>query len=525
MFSLQLWIGLSAIGFYVLYCAKNPRTPGTRLRSVVGLYVAPILLYLAVQGTYEFTEHGSFCINSLPLDVAMYRHSTSIYMWKQAMNFPCAFAVDFISLTVILHILFTFASTVGHINNGRQKFRKACSCNWTRRRAYWLQERVSRADYLSFARRSKTLSAKPSIFKAPNNICTLKQAICTKISPTVDSVMERRQSHVSRKQLRRTHSKASTKAPYKPFSFYSHHKPKKKTIGFRRRCGNGVNLNIDSRLDIDCNNKIVRKTQRRKNKKRRAMSPTLSKSTSTPELTHVTAPKYQVSYNNALAAYKSMRKGSSFYPSRKVIWQNRHRLVLGPRFQKNNFYDEYNFSENKEKEYFCPEPPEEHEDLPGHDNVCHAQSCVSTGRVVCASNEVSSTARSVNDPREENDAPQWLKMGPEYNSDISGDGPVTFLVTPYCELFLKHSALSPYLLRTHLGLELCRDHNSLSFWQAVMRDCELFLKHSALSSYLLRTCMGLGLCRDHNSLSFWQAAMPDEYYHTLNLRYGNLYMH
>ena len=116
------------------------------------------------------------------------------------------------------------------------------------------------------------------------------------------------------------------------------------------------------------------------------------------------------------------------------------------------------------------------------------------------------------------------KMGPEYNSDISGDGPVTFLVTPYCELFLKHSALSPYLLRTHLGLELCRDHNSLSFWQADMRDCELFLKHSALSPYLLRTCMGLGLCRDHNSLSFWQAAMPDEYYHTLNLQYGNLYM-
>ena len=155
MFSLQIWIGLSAIGFYVLFCANNPRAPGSRFRSVDGLYVAPILLYLAVQGTYEFTEHFSFSINSLPLHVAMYRHSTSIYMWKEAMNFPCAFAVDFISLTVILHILFTFATRIGHVNNGRRNIRKAWSSKWSRRRAYWLQERVSRAVYLSFARRSK----------------------------------------------------------------------------------------------------------------------------------------------------------------------------------------------------------------------------------------------------------------------------------------------------------------------------------------------------------------------------------
>ena len=275
MFSLQIWIGLSAIGFYVLFCANNPRAPGSRFRSVDGLYVEPILLYLAVQGIYEFTEHFSFSINSLPLHVAMYRHSTSIYIWKEAMNFPCAFAVDFISLTVILHILFTFATRIGHVNNGRRNIRKAWSSKWSRRRAYWLQERVSRAVYLSFARRSKA-------------------------------------AHLLRTCM-------------------------------------GLGLCRD---------------------------------------------------HNSLSS-------------------------------------------------------------------CQA-------------------------------------------------------VMRYSELFLKLSALLPCLLRTCMGLELCRDHNLLSTCQAVMRYSEVFLKLSALLPCLLRTCMGLVLCRDHNLLSSCQPVMPDVYYHALNPEYGNL---
>ena len=313
------------------------------------------------------------------------------------------------------------------------------------------------------------------MFKATHTTCTHEQPTSTKISATMDSVVERTQTRVSRRLLKRTDSNACTRAPSKPFPFYYTHKPIKKRIGFRRRCGNGLNLNIASIRDAHFKSNIVSNAPKRKKKIRRALSPKLPNSTSTLEFKHLTAPKYHISYKKTLAAYKSMRKGSSFYPSRRVLWLNRHRLVLGPRFNKNSFYDDYNFSPKQEKEYFCPEPPEEHEDLLGDDSVCDAQSHVCNGGLVCASNELSFTATSVRESTEENEAPQWLTMGPEYKSDNSGDGPVSFALMPFCELFLKHTAIIPYLLRPHIslrhmGLELCREYNFLSFWQCVISD-------------------------------------------------------
>ena len=170
--------------------------------------------------------------------------------------------------------------------------------------------------------------------------------------------------------MNRKHSHDCRKAPSKHFPFFHTPKPIKKRMGFRRRCANSLNLKFASTCDAHVKGKIVRNTPKRKKKLRRELSPKLSKPTSTPELKHLSAPNYHISYKKTLAVYKSMRKGSSFYPSRRALWRNRHRLVLGHRLNKNSFCDDYRFSTKQDKEYFCPEPPEEDEDPLGDGSVC-----------------------------------------------------------------------------------------------------------------------------------------------------------
>ena len=97
-------------------------------------------------------------------------------------------------------------------------------------------------------------------------------------------------------------------------------------------------------------------------------------------------------------------------------------MVLGGRFNKNSFYDDYQFSPKQEKEYFCPEPPEEDEDPLGDGSVCDGKSQVCTGGLVIGSYEQSSIVTSVRESVER-EAPQWLKMGGEYSSDDITNGP------------------------------------------------------------------------------------------------------
>ena len=88
---------------------------------------------------------------------------------------------------------------------------------------------------------------------------------------------------------------------------------------------------------------------------------------------HEVGPAYHITPKKVWQVYNAMRKGRSFSASKRVLWRNRHRLVLR----------RYSFKATavREKEYYCPEPPEERED------------------------------------------PQWLEMGGEYPSDNIMDGP------------------------------------------------------------------------------------------------------
>ena len=72
-------------------------------------------------------------------------------------------------------------------------------------------------------------------------------------------------------------------------------------------------------------------------------------------------PRYNISFREASKAYGRIRKGRGFYPSKKVIWKNRHALVLGC----SNFYRKGKDDENVKvdnKEYDIVEPPEPYDD-------------------------------------------------------------------------------------------------------------------------------------------------------------------
>ena len=72
-------------------------------------------------------------------------------------------------------------------------------------------------------------------------------------------------------------------------------------------------------------------------------------------------PQYNISLEEVSKKYNEMRKGKGFYASKKVLWRNRHALVLG----SSNFFRKGRADENLKvdnKEYDVVEPPEPYGD-------------------------------------------------------------------------------------------------------------------------------------------------------------------
>ena len=71
-------------------------------------------------------------------------------------------------------------------------------------------------------------------------------------------------------------------------------------------------------------------------------------------------PNYNQSYMQVLKLYKFIRKGSVFWPSKKVLWRNRHHLHYMCRDRLRNVCrSELYGTCVREKEYEGNEPPEE----------------------------------------------------------------------------------------------------------------------------------------------------------------------
>ena len=160
-------------------------------------------------------------------------------------------------------------------------------------------------------------------------------------------------------------------------------KPVKKQRGFRRRTGRpSESYIVDGHGDskrVSMAKTLSRRKQKRK-KKCKVMAKATSQQPSVPSITDGLAPKYHLSMNQVVQAYKSLRKRHGFQASKKVLWRNRHTLVFGSKnLNKLRIFESYRM---REKEYDITEPPDEEE------------------------------------------APQLLDTGPRYSSDEAGDGPL-----------------------------------------------------------------------------------------------------
>ena len=224
----------------------------------------------------------------------------------------------------------------------------------------------------------------------------------------------------------------------------------KKRIGFRRRTGGNTRISAFESTGNSHHVNIPRRISKKKRKKKIRLSQQGGKKQLSPPLVREDfSPKYHLSFDRVLQAYKSIRKGRCFHASKRVIWRNRYNLIRGNR-------DCYKiFERNQEKEYDVPEPPEEQEDPHMHqigkehpsnkggdgpvksDNsgdgpvssalrdglVCDGEYHAFTGGLLCGFNQRSSTITCVTKSIKENAGPQWILTGPQYSSDYAGDGP------------------------------------------------------------------------------------------------------
>ena len=148
-------------------------------------------------------------------------------------------------------------------------------------------------------------------------------------------------------------------------------------------------------------------------------------------------PNYHHSYQQVLNLYKSTRKGSVFWPSKKVLWRNRHHLHSMCRNRLRNVsQSELYGTRVREKEYEGNEPPEEDDvsSIAGMNSVTFTMSLRYSSDVPedgpwqhNKPNSYRNAAFSTDASKPEKDCvvaiSKPLLMGPEFSSDISGDGP------------------------------------------------------------------------------------------------------
>ena len=209
----------------------------------------------------------------------------------------------------------------------------------------------------------------------------------------------------------------------------------------RRRAGRPIDSSTVDGYAVSKRVSIARTVSQRKKKKKKkrcnVIAQAVRQQPSVPAITEAPAPSYHLTSKQVLQAYKSLRKGSGFYPSKKVLWKNRHSLVFR---SKNQFwfgiYDNYR---HREKEYDIPEPPDEEDDpqllrtgpryssdVAGDGPFCGDDTKIKPAKlnVINLEKEYFCPEPPEDDEDiEENNAPQWIQTGHEYSSDNAGDSP------------------------------------------------------------------------------------------------------
>ena len=272
---------------------------------------------------------------------------------------------------------------------------------WTRRTVFWRQKNISRAKYIVFARQSRLQRSTETVgffgqlekgekffstmvLGEEEDNCNVVTALRIIANPITSPSLQKPTKLINLNRLVDQEQKYQ-KVTEKPLPFIFNRKLTKKRIRFVRKCGNS---SMSSPLK---RRKPQNDISRRRKKRIHETGQQIVKREVVQEREKKipTYPEYHHSNQQVLNLYKSIRKGSVFWPSKKVLWRNRHRLhdMARNRLRNVSLSELYGACE-REKEYAGNEPPEDDD--------------VSSGA------ELNSVT---------------LTMGLGYSSDVSGDGP------------------------------------------------------------------------------------------------------
>ena len=305
-----------------------------------------------------------------------------------------------ITLTSYMGLLL-FRKISGYTRTRVKQRRMLRSRYWTRRRIYWRRRNISRTEYIAEALQgsikqriyclSESQERQEEMFTKPCSDTLMRNGLAVSEVQSDGKVHHMNEVILNQKKIRCSSSKGKRQlkkregTSNKMLSFIVNlrSKPVKKQRGFRRRTGRpSKSYTVDGHGHSQ-RKPMAKSLSRRKQKRKKkctVMAQAASQQPSVPSINDGHAPKYHLSYNRVLQAYKTLRKGRGFHASKKVLWRNRHNLVFGSKnLNKLRRFESYRM---REKEYDITEPPDEEE------------------------------------------APQLLETGPKYSSDEAGDGPL-----------------------------------------------------------------------------------------------------
>ena len=352
---------------------------GLGIGKVVVYFVTAFFVAIVSTILHNF---GFFLFSSL--DLGMCAGISHRYLLSRVMLIGYVQSANVLSLLSIVYGFLCFCNGKTNSKMRRVKSTTLGSHKWSRRRVLWLQMKASRTKYVRLACKSKhgaTISMQTKRVKttSPSHFVCSVNLINSVDRLKIKEKSFSRRKHGNNRVLSRRKTYAENKTP---FPFYASPKRIKKRIGFRRKVSNNMAVSVGTLQSLGNKKKKKRHastTKKQSNSLRRAQR----KQTSLPVIKQNPPPTYHIPFSKAKELYKNLRKGNSFCASKKVIFRNRHHLYRLEKYLKVNLHSrDYNDYPRKEKEYYVPEPPEEHED------------------------------------------PQRVDIGPEFPSDVNGDGPV-----------------------------------------------------------------------------------------------------
>ena len=228
--------------------------------------------------------------------------------------------IAFAMFLYILGMLFTscFHSRIQLTSKNRRRTTLG-SHIWTRRKIFWRHARLSRESYIRHAMNNKL----EALFGRCNLSCSkISKSLCGKTNPCSTPI-----ATLSGKTKRVRICKKG-RSTVKLYPFITNTKRVKKRIHFRRKSGSSSCRSVLGAIVSDAKVHVITKKKSKRKKASSLVGQIPTKRISADDKEHDVGPAYHITPTQVENVYKAMRKGRSFSASKRVLWRNRHRLVL-----------------------------------------------------------------------------------------------------------------------------------------------------------------------------------------------------